>query len=91
MSMKKITLVRHTEINGSWKKRCYGVSDVPLSKTGETAIAPIAKRLAALQPAYIIHSGLLRTQRLASAIACEGDWPMAVSYTHLTLPTTSRV
>ena len=72
--MSEIILVRHTEISSAWKKRCYGVSDVPLSDAGKAAIAPIAKRLANhYAPCRVIHSGLSRTKMLASAIASQID------------------
>jgi len=64
-----ITLVRHTEVARRWRGRCYGVSDVGLSRAGAAAIAPLAQELAALRPEWIIHSDLTRTRRLAIAVA----------------------
>ncbi|HFB2048723.1 MAG: histidine phosphatase family protein [Hyphomicrobiaceae bacterium] len=75
--MIKIILVRHTEISITWKKRCYGISDVPLSRAGKLAIEPTAKRFAALCPRYIFHSGLSRTKLLATAIARQSDCHMS--------------
>lgn len=65
----RITLVRHTEVARHWRGRCYGVSDVGLSREGLAAIRPLARELAALRPEWIIHSDLLRTRRLAHAVA----------------------
>lgn len=65
----EITLVRHTEVARRWRGRCYGVSDAGLSRAGAAAIAPLAKKLAELQPQWVVHSDLVRTRRLAQAIA----------------------
>lgn len=64
-----ITLVRHTEVARRWRGRCYGVTDVGLSRVGAAAISPLAQELAALRPDWVIHSDLTRTRRLAQAIA----------------------
>ena len=65
----KITLVRHTEVALRWRGRCYGVTDVGLSRTGAAAIGPLAQELAALRPEWILHSDLTRTRRLSVAVA----------------------
>jgi broad specificity phosphatase PhoE len=64
-----ITLVRHTEVARRWRGRCYGVTDVGLSRAGAAAIGLLAQELAALRPDWILHSDLIRTRRLAIAIA----------------------
>jgi broad specificity phosphatase PhoE len=63
-----VILVRHTEVARHWRGRCYGLSDVGLSRRGASAIARLATQLAALQPEWIVHSDLSRTRRLAAAI-----------------------
>jgi broad specificity phosphatase PhoE len=65
----EITLVRHTEVARRWRGRCYGVTDVGLSRAGAAAIGPLAQELAALRPDWVIHSDLTRTRSLALAIA----------------------
>ncbi len=64
-----ITLVRHTEVARRWRGRCYGVTDVGLSRAGAAAIGPLAQELAALRPEWVIHSDLTRARRLAVAVA----------------------
>ncbi|MEN2494383.1 MAG: phosphoglycerate mutase GpmB [Hyphomicrobiaceae bacterium hypho_1] len=71
--MGDIILVRHTEVSSNWKKRCYGVTDVPLSNAGQAAIKSITSHLAKLQPQSIIHSGVSRTTLLAKAISLESN------------------
>lgn len=80
--MTGVVLVRHTEVARAWRGRCYGASDVPLSHAGMAATRPLARDLAALAPAWIVHSGLIRTAVLADRIAalagcpvtCDPDW-----------------
>ncbi|NJS15676.1 MAG: histidine phosphatase family protein [Sphingopyxis sp.] len=64
-----IVLVRHTEVALSWKGRCYGISDVPLSRAGKTAATRLSIELAARRPAWVMHSGLVRARLLAEQIA----------------------
>lgn len=64
-----IVLVRHTEVARHWRGRCYGVSDVGLSRSGVAAMGLLAEHLAAQRPEWVIHSDLARTRRLAAAIA----------------------
>jgi broad specificity phosphatase PhoE len=68
--------VRHTEIARAWRGRCYGVSDVPLSREGRSALAKLASELAATRPAWVIHSGLMRTRLLAARIAKLAGCPL---------------
>jgi broad specificity phosphatase PhoE len=77
-----VLLVRHTEVVRAWHGRCYGVSDVPLSRSGRAAIADLSVRLAADCPRWVVHSGLARTRLLAQRVAVlagcplheDGDW-----------------
>ncbi len=77
----RITLVRHTEVARRWRGRCYGVSDVGLSRAGAAAIARLAQELAALHPAWVVHSDLLRTSRLGNAIARAARCPVLANAT----------
>ncbi len=72
----KITLVRHTEVALRWRGRCYGVTDVGLSRVGAAAIGPFAQELAALRPDWVIHSDLTRTRRLAVSVAQLAECPI---------------
>lgn len=77
-----VLLVRHTEVARAWHGRCYGVSDVPCSRSGRAAIADLSARLAANCPRWVVHSGLARTRLLAQRVAVlagcplheDGDW-----------------
>jgi broad specificity phosphatase PhoE len=64
-----VILVRHTEVARKWHGRCYGVSDVGLSRAGAAALQPLAAALAARRPKWVVHSDRIRTRRLAEAIA----------------------
>jgi broad specificity phosphatase PhoE len=64
-----VLLVRHTAVALAWKGRCYGVSDVPLSREGKAAAVRLSIELAARQPAWVMHSGLARTRFLAAHVA----------------------
>jgi broad specificity phosphatase PhoE len=64
-----VLLVRHTEVRLSWKHRCYGRSDVALSRTGRRHALELAARLAQEPITTIIHSGLARAALLAGLLA----------------------
>lgn len=65
-----VVLIRHGEVEASYRKICYGQMDVPLSDRGKNdSLARAAEIASAVQPAAIYHSGLVRTQFLADAIA----------------------
>lgn len=64
-----VVLIRHTQVDRAYVGRCYGASDVGLSDTGHSQIAPLAMELAAYQPVRVYHSGLQRTRLLAEDIA----------------------
>ncbi|MGI9524238.1 MAG: histidine phosphatase family protein [Hyphomicrobiaceae bacterium] len=65
----RAVLVRHPRVAASWKGYCYGASDVPLSRAGRKQISKIAADLAANDPSRVVHTGLVRTLSLATAIA----------------------
>jgi broad specificity phosphatase PhoE len=64
-----VTLVRHTAIARRWRGRCYGTSDVGLSRAGAAAVHTLAANLAVQRPQWVVHSDLVRTRRLAAAVA----------------------
>jgi broad specificity phosphatase PhoE len=64
-----LLLVRHAEVARAWRGRCYGQSDMGLSRAGASAVRALAPQLAAWRPDILIHSGLRRARILAEAIA----------------------
>lgn len=66
----ELILIRHGEVDASWKGICYGAMDVPLSTKGEKQSLQLAQLiLRRWTPSSIYHSGLSRTQFLAEAIS----------------------
>ena len=64
-----LLMVRHTEVARHWKGRCYGASDVGLSRAGAAHARSLASTIAAWCPDIVIHSNLRRTRILALQIA----------------------
>lgn len=64
----EILLVRHTAVARAWIGRCYGISDMGLSRAGTEHACVLATELADWQPARIIHSGLRRARVLADRV-----------------------
>ncbi|WP_033921566.1 histidine phosphatase family protein [Sphingomonas sp. 37zxx] len=71
-----ILLVRHPAVARAWAGRCYGISDIGLSRAGLMQVRSLAPQLAAWAPTYIVHSGLRRAATLALAIARETGLPV---------------
>jgi len=69
MVTRQVFLVRHTEVALRWTNRCYGCTDVGLSRTGRQQAAELATKLAAQPITAVIHSGLERTVYLAHWLA----------------------
>lgn len=65
----RVLLVRHPPVARAWAGRCYGRSDMGWSRAGAALARPLAARLAAEPLDAIVHSGLVRTRRLAEAVA----------------------
>ncbi|MGC6401077.1 histidine phosphatase family protein [Sphingomonas sp. FW199] len=65
----EVLLVRHTAVALAWRGRCYGASDVPLSRQGRADTIALAAVLAERNPVWVVHSGLARTRILAERIA----------------------
>lgn len=76
MTGTPVLLVRHTEVARAWRGRCYGRSDVPLSRTGKAQVAGLAAYVAAQRPAWVVHSGLSRTRLLAEQVAALSRCPL---------------
>lgn len=58
----RIYLLRHGEVDPAWNGRIYGALDVPLSPHGEREARRAAERLAGVELAAVISSGLTRTE-----------------------------
>lgn len=71
-----IRLVRHTAVAQSWAGRCYGRSDMGLSRDGAVQARQLARELAELWPDFVIHSGLKRARILAEQIAALARVPL---------------
>lgn len=66
-----VHLVRHTAVAAHWAGRCYGQSDVGLSRDGRAAARVLAPRLAALGASRIYVSPLRRARFLAGLVLRE--------------------
>ena len=66
---RRILLVRHTQVALRWHGRCYGSSDMGLSRAGQRHATVLAATLATLPITAIVHSGLIRTRILADRVA----------------------
>lgn len=65
-----VILIRHGEVESHCRSLCYGELDVPLSERGYAESLKRAKEIAGwIRPSAIFHSGLMRTQLLADAVA----------------------
>lgn len=69
MTTRTVLLVRHTRVARAWEGRCYGQSDMGLSREGASHMRTLAPELAAWCPEKILHSGLRRVRLLAEAVA----------------------
>lgn len=69
--MRIVHLVRHTAVAAHWAGRCYGQSDVGLSREGRAAARELATRIAALGARRLYVSPLRRARFLAGLIVRE--------------------
>ena len=66
---RSLILVRHPPVAKAWAGRCYGQSDMGLSRQGQAMVRTLVRDLAALQPDAVIHSDMRRTRALALPLA----------------------
>jgi broad specificity phosphatase PhoE len=66
---RAVLLVRHTQVARAWQGRCYGRSDMGLSREGAAHARALAPGLSAWRPDVVLHSGLRRARVLADATA----------------------
>ena len=62
-------LLRHPPVAKAWAGRCYGRSDMGLSREGKAMAEALVDRLAAEPIDLVVHSGAKRTRDLAEAVA----------------------
>ena len=74
----RILLLRHPPVAKAWAPRCYGRSDIGWSRAGAAMAKELVERLAAEPIAVIVHSGALRTRRLAEMVARRSGAPTRV-------------
>ena len=65
---RSLILVRHPPVAAAWNGRCYGRSDMGLSRAGRAMIAPLVDQLAAMRPDHVLHSGLRRARMVAEPL-----------------------
>lgn len=69
----RVLLIRHAQVALRWRGRCYGLTDVGLSRAGRRQSQDIAravlKRRDSGKISSVFHSGLLRASYLAELIA----------------------
>jgi broad specificity phosphatase PhoE len=66
---REVLLVRHTDVAVRWSTRCYGRTDVGLSRAGRMQAAELASQLATRPVTTLVHSGLKRASYLARWLA----------------------
>jgi broad specificity phosphatase PhoE len=64
-----LLLVRHAEVAKYWRSRCYGQTDVGLSRAGRARTRDLVEELARQPITRIVHSDLARTRALAEPLA----------------------
>ena len=69
-------LVRHPPVAKAWAGRCYGRSDMGWSRDGTKMARALAPQLAARPLAAIVHSGAIRTRRLAEMVGAIAALPV---------------
>ena len=69
--MRVVHLVRHTAVAAHWAGRCYGASDVGLSRDGRGAARTLAAELARLAALTLYVSPLRRARFLGALVARE--------------------
>lgn len=66
---RSLILVRHPPVAKAWAGRCYGQSDMGLSRQGQAMVRALVGELAALRPDAVIHSDMRRTRAVALPLA----------------------
>ena len=72
----RLLLVRHPPVARAWVGRCYGRSDMGWSRDGVRMARDLVVRLSAEPLSAIVHSGAIRTRRLAESIGARAGLPV---------------
>lgn len=64
-----IWFVRHPPVALHWQDRCYGISDMGLSRHGTQLAKQLVSDLVRLSPDVIVHSDMRRTRQIAEKVA----------------------
>jgi len=64
-----IWLARHPPVALHWQKRCYGISDMGLSREGAGLAKKLVSQLVQIAPDMIVHSDMRRTRFIADQVA----------------------
>ena len=67
--MRRLILIRHTQVASHWQPRCYGQSDAGLSSVGRRAARTIAANLDIPLGSVIVTSPLRRARFLGALLA----------------------
>lgn len=67
-----ICMLRHAEVDVSWRGRIYGCLDVPLSPEGREQSLRAAAALAGVPFAAVVSSGLARAEHTAAGLPTDG-------------------
>lgn len=65
----RVLLLRHPPVATAWAGRCYGRSDMGLSRAGQAMAARLVEQLATEPIDLVVHSGANRTKPLAKRVA----------------------
>ena len=71
----RVLLLRHPPVARAWAGRCYGRSDMGLSRAGSAMARTLTAVLAGYGITGVVHSDLRRTRPLAQAIAAANGCP----------------
>ena len=74
----RVLLLRHPPVARAWAGRCYGRSDMGLSRVGTAMARAIVAGLVDRGITAVVHSDMRRTRPLAAAVARAADCPIVV-------------
>ena len=72
---RRVLLVRHPPVAKAWAGRCYGRSDMGWSREGYRMACELTEQLVAEPLSGVVHSGAIRTRRLAEMVARRAGIP----------------
>ena len=75
MGSTRVFLIRHGEVEASWRGRIYGALDVPLSEEGRREGLRTALALSGARIENVVSSGLERTEHIAKCLRAQRSLP----------------